>query len=99
MLWGNVVGIALCLIQKHFHVIALEPSIYYLDAVPIDLNLLSLILLNIGTLVASMLMMLAPSWLITKIEPAKSIRCEEEFSIRLLLTLHPIHHLVRHTSL
>ncbi|RHJ86715.1 FtsX-like permease family protein [Parabacteroides sp. AM08-6] len=76
MLWGNVVGIALCLIQKHFHVIALEPSIYYLDAVPIDLNLLSLILLNIGTLVASMLMMLAPSWLITKIEPAKSIRFE-----------------------
>ena len=76
MLWGNVVGIAICLIQSHFRIIKLDPSIYYLDAVPIDLCIVSLILLNIGTLCASMLMMLGPSYLITKIDPAKSIRFE-----------------------
>lgn len=76
MLWGNVIGIAICLIQSHFHIIKLDPSTYYLDAVPIDLSVLSLVLLNIGTLCASMLMMFGPSYLITKIDPAKSIRFE-----------------------
>lgn len=76
MLWGNVIGIAICLIQSHFRILTLDPSIYYLDAVPIDLNIFSLLLLNIGTLCASMLMMLGPSYLITKIDPAKSIRFE-----------------------
>lgn len=76
MLWGNLIGILLCLIQSHFHIISLDPSIYYLDAVPIDLSLLSLFLLNAGTLFAAMLMMLGPSYLIMKIDPAKSIRFE-----------------------
>lgn len=76
MLLGNVVGIVLCLVQSCFHVIELDPSIYYLDAVPIDLNLFSLLWLNIGTLAASMLMMLAPSCLISRIDPARSIRFE-----------------------
>lgn len=76
MLWGNLIGIALCLIQSHFRIISLDPSIYYLDAVPIDLNVFSLILLNVGTLCAAMLMMLGPSYLIMKIDPAKSIRFE-----------------------
>lgn len=76
MLWGNVIGILLCLIQSRFKIISLDPSIYYLDAVPIDLNLLSLFLLNAGTLCAAMLMMLGPSYLIMKIDPAKSIRFE-----------------------
>ncbi|WP_102406510.1 ABC transporter permease [Parabacteroides bouchesdurhonensis] len=76
MLWGNIIGISLCLIQSYFHIITLDPSIYYLDAVPIDLSIFSLILLNIGTLCVAMLMMLGPSYLITKIEPARSIRFE-----------------------
>jgi lipoprotein-releasing system permease protein len=76
MLWGNIIGIALCLIQSATRVIALDPAVYYLDAVPIDLSLTSLILLNIGTLAASMLMLLGPSYLIMRIEPAKSIRFE-----------------------
>lgn len=76
MLWGNMIGISLCLIQSYFHVIQLDPSIYYLDAVPVDISLVSLLLLNTGTLLASMLMMLGPSFLITKIDPARSIRFE-----------------------
>lgn len=76
MIWGNLIGISLCLFQSYFHVIKLDSSIYYLDAVPVDLNLWSLLLLNIGTLLVSMLMMLIPSVLITKIDPVKSIRFE-----------------------
>lgn len=76
MLWGNVIGITLCVAQSYFHVVSLDPSTYYLDAVPIDLNIGALLLLNLGTLCAAMLMMLGPSYLITKIDPAKSIRFE-----------------------
>lgn len=76
MLWGNVIGITLCVVQSYFHVVSLDPSTYYLDAVPIDLNIGALLLLNLGTLCAAMLMMLGPSYLITKIDPAKSIRFE-----------------------
>lgn len=76
MLWGNVVGISICILQSCTHLFKLDSSIYYLDAVPVDLNLISLLLLNIGTLLLSMLMMLGPSYLITRISPAKSIRFE-----------------------
>ena len=76
MFWGNVIGISLCLLQSYTHLIKLDSSIYYLDAVPVDLNVVSLVLLNIGTLLVSMLMMLGPSYLITRISPAKSIRFE-----------------------
>ena len=76
MKWGNVIGIVLCLVQSYFRVVKLDPSVYYLDAVPIDLTVFSIVLLNIGTLAAAMLMMLGPSYLITKIHPAKSIRFE-----------------------
>ena len=76
MLWGNIIGVALCVIQSKTRIITLDPETYYLDAVPIDLSLMALILLNIGTLAASMLMLLGPSYLITRIEPAKSIRFE-----------------------
>ena len=76
MIWGNVIGIVLCLVQSCFRVVKLDPSVYYLDAVPIDLTVFSIVLLNIGTLAAAMLMMLGPSYLITKIHPAKSIRFE-----------------------
>ncbi|MDR3252662.1 MAG: ABC transporter permease [Tannerella sp.] len=76
MFWGNLTGLALCLLQSHFHWLKLDPATYYLDSVPIDLNLFSLLLINLGTLAVSMLMMIAPSYLISKIEPAKSIRFE-----------------------
>ena len=76
MIWGNVIGIVLCLVQSYFRVVKLDPSVYYLDAVPIDLTVFSIVLLNIGTLAAAMLMMLGSSYLITKIHPAKSIRFE-----------------------
>jgi len=76
MLWGNFIGLLLCGLQSYTHLIKLDSTIYYLDAVPIDLTFTSWLLLNVGTLAISMLMMLGPSYLITRIHPAKSIRFE-----------------------
>jgi lipoprotein-releasing system permease protein len=76
MFWGNVIGLGVCLLQSHFKWIRLNPDNYYLDAAPIDLSLLSLLLINTGSLVVSVLMMIVPSFLITKIEPARSVRFE-----------------------
>jgi lipoprotein-releasing system permease protein len=76
MFWGNVIGIAVCLLQSHFGWVKLDPETYYLDAMPIDMNLLSLLVINIGSLAVSLFMMIAPSFLITRIEPATALRFE-----------------------
>jgi lipoprotein-releasing system permease protein len=76
MLWGDVIGIVLCLLQWKFKLFGLDASVYYLDAVPINLNVGALILLNVGTLAASMLILLAPSHIITTIRPSAGIRFE-----------------------
>lgn len=76
MLWGNVVGLLICVIQHQFHIIKLNPATYYLSAVPVDLNPLYIVLLNVGTLLVSLLMMIGPSYLVAKITPAKSIQFE-----------------------
>lgn len=76
MFWGNIIGLSFCLLQKHFQWLKLDTETYYLNSVPIDLNWVSLVLINIGSLAVSMLMMIAPSYLITKIEPAKTMKFE-----------------------
>lgn len=76
MLWGNVIGLSLCAIQYFTGIIPLDPEAYYVPTVPISFNWLFIILLNAGTLIASLLMMIGPSYLITKINPAKIIRYE-----------------------
>lgn len=76
MLWGNVIGLTCCWLQSHFQIVKLDPTVYYLEAVPVDLGVGAWLLLNVGTLLVSMAMMLGPSYLITRIDPAKSIRFE-----------------------
>lgn len=76
MFWGNVIGLLICAIQYFTGIIPLDPEAYYVATVPISFNWLFIILLNAGTLVISVLMMIAPSYLITKISPAKIIRYE-----------------------
>ncbi len=76
MFWGNIIGLVFCLLQKHFQIIKLDPATYYLSAVPIDLNPWLIVLLNVGTLLVSLLMMIGPSFLVAKITPAKSIKFE-----------------------
>lgn len=74
MFWGNVFGIGLCLIQKYLKPLTLNPKVYYLNAVPIELNMGVIIALNILTLSVCLIAMLLPSYLITKIQPSKSIK-------------------------
>ncbi len=74
MFWGNLIGVSFCLIQEYLKPLTLDPKVYYLDAVPIELNLGVIIILNIITLFVCLLAMLLPSYLITKIQPSKSIK-------------------------
>lgn len=76
MLWGNVIGLSICVLQYFTHIIPLDAEAYYVAYVPITFNWLYILLLNVGTLIASVLMLLGPSYLITKIDPAKIIRYE-----------------------
>lgn len=76
MLWGNVIALTCCAVQYFFRPVRLDPAVYYIDAVPIELNLWIWLLLNAGTLVVSVLMLVGPSYLISRIHPARSIRFE-----------------------
>lgn len=76
MLWGNLIGLLLCGVQYAFGIFHLDPETYYMDTVPVSLNVWLLLLLNIGTLVASVLMLIGPSYLIARIHPANSMRYE-----------------------
>jgi len=76
LLWGNLVGIALCLLQKWFGIVRLDPTTYYVDTVPVLIDIPTLILLNAVTLLISVAMLVGPSMLISHIKPAKAIRFE-----------------------
>lgn len=76
MLWGNVIGLAFYFVQHGIGVFKLAPETYYMDTVPVSFNLWLFLLLNVGTLLVSVVMLLAPSYLITRISPATSIRYE-----------------------
>jgi lipoprotein-releasing system permease protein len=72
--WGNLIGIGLAVLQKKFELISLDPSSYYLSTVPINLNLIHILLLNLGTMAIILLMLIIPSRLISRISPVKAIR-------------------------
>jgi len=73
---GNILGVGICLIQQYTHVFKLDPTSYYLEYVPINLKVWHLVLLNLGTVAVTILMLLLPSYFITKISPEKTIRFE-----------------------
>jgi len=74
LLWGNVAGIGLALLQLKTGLISLDPSSYYIKTVPINLELSHILLLNAGTMAAIIFMLLIPSNLISRITPVKAIR-------------------------
>jgi lipoprotein-releasing system permease protein len=74
LLWGNAIGIGLVLIQKYFKIITLPPENYFVNAAPVYLDFGYIFLLNLGTIVISVLVLLIPSYIITKISPVKAIR-------------------------
>lgn len=74
LFYGNIIGIGLCLLQHYFGIIKLDESSYYLSTVPINFNLLYILGLNLGTLLLTVLMLIIPSYLISRISPVKAIR-------------------------
>ncbi|MGI8893018.1 MAG: ABC transporter permease [Bacteroidia bacterium] len=71
---GNAVGLILCFLQDQFELVKLDQQSYYVSVVPISFTFLDFTLLNIGTLIVCVLMMILPSVIITRISPVKAIR-------------------------
>ena len=76
LIWGNVIGLGLLFAQKYFGLFPLDPSVYYVTQAPVYISLGYVVALNIGTFVLCLLMLLVPSYIITKISPVKAIRFE-----------------------
>ena len=74
LLLGNILGIGICLIQKYFGVIQLPEEAYYVSVAPVELNLWTILLLNLGTFLITLLVLTIPSYLVTRIDPVKAIR-------------------------
>ena len=76
LFWGNIIGIGLLLIQKYGKVFKLNPDTYYVNEAPVYLNWDYILILNAGTFILCLLMLLIPSFIISKISPVKAIRFE-----------------------
>ena len=76
LLIGNLIGIGLVLLQKYTGLVGLDPQTYYVTTVPVEINIPILLLLNVATLLISIVVLIAPSYLISHIHPAKSMRYE-----------------------
>lgn len=74
MLWGNVIGIGLLMTQKYFGLITLNPETYYVNQAPVHLSIFSLVWINAGTLILCLLMLIIPSYIVSKISPVKAIK-------------------------
>lgn len=74
MIYGNIIGLSLCGLQYFFGIIRLNPEVYYLNQVPMEISFLSWALLNLGTLVVCISALIIPSIVITRISPAKAIK-------------------------
>ncbi|MDR6763101.1 lipoprotein-releasing system permease protein [Flavobacterium sp. 2755] len=74
LFWGNLIGITLLLIQQQFGIIHLNPENYYVNQAPVYLNWGYIVLLNLLTITVCFLVLLIPSYIITKISPVKAIR-------------------------
>lgn len=76
LLIGNFIGIGLCLLQHHYGIIRLPEASYFMNVVPIHLDILQIIILNIGTLVICSAFLILPSFIVARISPVKAIRME-----------------------
>jgi lipoprotein-releasing system permease protein len=74
LFYGNMAGISICLVQKYFGIITLPQESYFMSVVPINLDIIHILLLNAGTLVACTIMLLLPSFIVARISPVKAIR-------------------------
>lgn len=74
LLLGNVIGLGLCFFQKYTGLLKLEEENYYLDTVPIEINFISIVVINILALMIILIALIIPTYLVTKITPIKSLK-------------------------
>jgi lipoprotein-releasing system permease protein len=74
LFWGNSIGLLLIGVQYYFQIITLNPETYYVATMPVHISVGVILALNIGTLILCFLMLIIPSYIITKINPSKSIK-------------------------
>jgi lipoprotein-releasing system permease protein len=74
LLYGNIISIGLLLIQKYFGVIKLPPESYYVTEAPVTLDIISILLINVGTVVTCLILLILPSYIITRISPARAVK-------------------------
>lgn len=74
LLWGNILGLGIVLIQKYLHIIKLDPMVYYVPYAPVNINWGWIIGLNVSTLVVTMLALILPSFLVSRVQPAQTIQ-------------------------
>lgn len=76
LLFGNIIGLLLLWLQNQFHIVKLDPTVYYIKAVPVEFNVIMFLMMNIFTFVVCLIVLIAPSFLVSHISPTKSIRYE-----------------------
>ena len=74
LFWGNLIGIAILLLQYYFGIIKLNPENYYVNEAPVYFNLVYIVVLNLMTVLVCFLVLLIPSYIITRISPVRAIR-------------------------
>ncbi|WP_103071311.1 ABC transporter permease [Aquimarina sediminis] len=74
LFWGNLIGVSLLFIQQRYGIVGLNPETYYVSTAPVYIDWGYIVLLNLGTMILCLLMLLIPSYIIAKISPTKSIR-------------------------
>jgi len=74
LFWGNLIGLTLLFVQKYFKPFKLDATTYYVSEAPVVINIYHILLLNVGTFILCFLMLLIPSYIITKISPVKALR-------------------------
>jgi lipoprotein-releasing system permease protein len=76
LLWGNFIGVGIVLLQNWTGFVTLDPQTYYVSEAPMELNVPLIVLLNVVTLLISVFVLIAPSYLVSHIHPARSMRYE-----------------------
>lgn len=74
MLWGNLIGIGICLLQKQFGFIKLSEKDYYMSTAPVAMDYMTILGLNLGTMLITLLFLIIPSYLVTSIQPVQALR-------------------------
>jgi lipoprotein-releasing system permease protein len=74
LFWGNLIGLGVLFLQKQFQFLTLDPSVYYVTVAPVYLDWTYVVLLNLMTFILCILMLLIPSFIISKISPIKAIK-------------------------